>query len=285
MFKKLLVGVLALTVLAAAVASIVQFNQQSSALAAQPAGLTAALTDQSGRGYGGGQPAAPAAPAGTAGGGNAAQTFGNDPTHALLPAASELTQAEADSLLFMIEEEKMAHDVYVTLYAQWGLPVFQTISQSEAQHVSSIQTLLDRYGLTSPVSAEVGVFTNPELQALYSQLIAQGSQSLADALKVGAAIEEIDILDLQERLAATDNADIQQVYASLMSGSGSHLNAFVTNLFSQTGETYQPQYMTVEAYQASLAAAGGNRYGSGNSGAGASTGGRGRHGQGGAAQP
>ena len=47
-----------------------------------------------------------------------------------------------------------------------------------------------------------GVFVNTELQALYTQLVAQGRLSELDAVKVGAAIEEIDILDLQERLAS-----------------------------------------------------------------------------------
>jgi len=45
----------------------------------------------------------------------------------------------------------------------------------------------------------LGEFTDADLQALYDQLIRQGNESAADALKVGLAIEEIDILDLQER--------------------------------------------------------------------------------------
>ena len=84
----------------------------------------------------------------------------------------------------------------------------------------------------------------------YNQLIARGSQSLAEAIQVGAAIEEIDILDLQERLAQTDNTDIQQVFTNLLNGSYNHLRAFVSNLKTQTGETYQPQYLSAEAYQA-----------------------------------
>ena len=178
----------------------------------------------------------------------------------LPPASGELSADEAAALLYLREEEKLAHDVYVTLYAEWGLPVFQNISRSEQTHTDAIKALLDRYGLADPASASVGVFTNPSLQALYDALVAQGSKSVADALKVGAAIEEIDILDLQERLAQTDNADIQQVYNSLMSGSYNHLRAFASNLQSQTGETYQPQHLSAEAYQAIVSGA----LGSGN---------------------
>jgi hypothetical protein len=44
---------------------------------------------------------------------------------------------EAASLQFMREEEKLAHDVYVTLYEQWGLRVFNNISRSEQQHTEA----------------------------------------------------------------------------------------------------------------------------------------------------
>ena len=94
------------------------------------------------------------------------------------------------------------------------------------------------------------MFTNRGLQALYNELITHGSQSLAEAIQVGGAIEEIDILDLQERLAQIDNTDIQQVFTNLLNGSYNHLRAFVSNLKIQTGETYQPQYLSAEAYQA-----------------------------------
>jgi rubrerythrin len=171
----------------------------------------------------------------------------------------------------MREEEKLAHDMYVTLYAQWGLATFQNISQSEQIHTEAAKALLDRYGLTDLASSEVGVFTNPDLQALYNDLVARGGQSLAEALKVGAAIEEIDILDLEERLAQTDNADIQQVFNNLLKGSRNHLRAFVSTLSTQTGETYQPQYLSAEAYQAFVSVGtktGGNGKGRGQGGGG-----------------
>ena len=59
-----------------------------------------------------------------------------------------------------------------------------------------------------------------------------------------------DILDLQESLTQTDNADIQHVLTNLLKGSSNHLKAFTSTLFNQTGETYQPQFMSMENYQA-----------------------------------
>jgi len=155
----------------------------------------------------------------------------------------------------------------VTLYETWELATFQNIANSEQAHTESVKALLDRYGLQDPASSQVGVFTNPDLQALYNTLVARGSQSLAEALKVGAAIEEIDILDLEERLAQTDNADIQQVFNNLLRGSRNHLRAFTSALQSQTGEVYQPQYLNLEAYQA-IVGAGTETGGKGNGGGG-----------------
>lgn len=153
-----------------------------------------------------------------------------------------LSAEEEAGLIFMREEEKLAHDVYVTLYAAWGLPLFQNIANSEATHTAAIETLLDRYGIADPSDGKgVGEFTDPGLQKLYDRLVEQGSQSLTEALKVGIAIEETDIQDLQTRLAQTSSADIQRVYGSLIKGSQNHLRAFTSTLQRQADGTYQVQ--------------------------------------------
>jgi hypothetical protein len=183
--------------------------------------------------------------------------------------ASDLISEEAAALIFMREEEKLARDVYTALYGIWGQPTFTNIAASEQAHMDEVKLLLDRYNLADP-ALEPGSFTDPNLQALYDQLLAQGSISLAEALKVGAAIEEIDILDLQERLAQTDNADIQQVFNNLMMGSENHLRSFTSVLETQTGEAYAPQYMNLEVYQAILSGQSGNGYSNGGQAAGQS---------------
>lgn len=190
------------------------------------------------------------------------------PTAAATAAVvSPLSPAEAASLSFMREEEKLAHDVYVTLYNQWGVQVFTNIAASEQTHTDAIATLLARYGLSDPtVGNALGEFTDPALQALYDQLVAQGSLSLADALKVGAAIEEIDILDLEERIAETTHADIKLAYSNLMAGSENHLRAFVSTLERQTGESYTPQYMDQADYDAIIAVGGNGQQGRGRGG-------------------
>ena len=171
-----------------------------------------------------------------------------------IPAAPQTdapTAIETEGILFMREEEKLARDVYLTLYDQWDILIFQNIAGSEQSHMDAVLSLLERYGVEDPAAGkEIGEFTNPDLQALYDQLVAQGEQSLSDALKVGAAIEEIDILDLEEYVAQTDKDDIRIVYDSLAKGSRNHLRAFTKTLLQQTGEVYAPQYLSQDAYDA-----------------------------------
>jgi hypothetical protein len=265
--KTILAGILAAVIVIAIGASVY------TAFAAPGANIfsTQSQTASNGNGNGGNG-------GGNGNGGNGSGT--GTGTSVLDIPASDLNEEEAASLLFMREEEKLARDVYNAFYTTWGQQTFSNIASSEQKHMDEIKVLLDRYGLTDPALG-AGQFTNPELQALYTQLVAQGNLSLADALKVGAAIEEIDIRDLQTQMSQTDNADIQQAYTNLMNGSYSHLKAFTGTLLNQTGETYAPQYLTAEQYQTIISSAGngqGEGQGQGNGGQG--QGGQGQGGQG-----
>ena len=161
----------------------------------------------------------------------------------------EPSEEEIADLLFMREEEKLAHDVYTVMYGLYDLEIFTKIAASELKHTDAIKMLLDRYGLEDPVGDNgPGEFTNEDLQTLYNELIESGSQSQTEALLAGLAIEEIDILDLEEAIAETELPAILMVYGNLLKGSSNHLRAFVRVYESQTGETYEPRWLSQEAY-------------------------------------
>ncbi len=145
-------------------------------------------------------------------------------------SAATLTDADAASLKFMREEEKLARDVYSALYEKWKLPLFSNIAKSEQTHMNAIKTLLDRYNIPDSASSEAGKFNDPSLAALYTDLIEKGNLSLINALEVGETIEEADIDDLVNEINSTGLRDIKRVYSNLMQGSLSHLKAFVSNL-------------------------------------------------------
>ena len=158
-----------------------------------------------------------------------------------------LTPEEEEGLLYMREEEKLAHDVYVNMYELWDLKVFHFISKAETVHSNSVLRLINLYGLEDPALPGIGEFSNEELQTLYNDLMEQGSDSLVAGLLVGATIEEVDILDLFERMEQTENTRILMVYSHLEKGSEAHLRAFVKQLEFR-GIIYEPQYLTQEQY-------------------------------------
>lgn len=160
----------------------------------------------------------------------------------------ELNKEVADGIVFMIEEEKLAHDVYTFLYKKWDTQIFNNIANAETTHMNAVKSLADSYGLDSDLySTEFGVFSNNKLQGLYNDLTAQGSGSLLEALKVGALIEEIDIIDLEEYVSNTNNEDVILVYDNLTKGSRNHLRSFVRNISNQ-GVDYVPVYMDKDQF-------------------------------------
>jgi len=163
--------------------------------------------------------------------------------------SNNLSDEEIVGILFMREEEKLARDVYLAfaeLYPAYS--IFNNIASSEQRHMDSMERLIDRYDLDDPVAEnDIGEFTDQSLQDLYNTLVIQGSQSLINALQVGAAIEEIDILDIKEYLETSNEWMINRIYDNLLDGSENHLRAFVNEL-SMQGYTYQPQYLDEETF-------------------------------------
>ena len=165
-----------------------------------------------------------------------------------------LSVAEAQSLAFMREEEQLAHDVYVYSARLWpAQPIFANIADSEATHTAAVKSLLDRYLQPDPLTGlPSGSFSTAESQALYDELVALGSRSLVDALKVGLQIEELDIRDIEVQKLSIDNADILLVYDRLLRGSRNHLRAYMRALLQQGGN-YMPQYISQAQFDAILA--------------------------------
>lgn len=165
-------------------------------------------------------------------------------------ATSTLSQQEQDGLLRMREEEKLAHDVYLSLGEKYPLRIFSNIAASESTHTAAVAALIARYGLVDPVHDNaVGAFTSPVFKELYTSMVRDGVVSDFAALRVGALIEELDIADLKERIAQTQNRDIIAVYENLMRGSRNHLRSFTAQL-SARNVSYDPMYLSADEYAA-----------------------------------
>jgi len=159
-----------------------------------------------------------------------------------------LSEKEVKWLIKMREEEKLARDVYLSIFKKYHFRAFRNIAKSERYHMRLIGVLLRKYDLEDPIKGivnEVGEFKSPEFKKLYDSLLKRADLSLIDALKVGAEIEELDIKDLKAALKDTDNRDVRIVYENLMKASRNHLRAFV-RILKRYGVKYEPKYLSQE---------------------------------------
>ena len=141
-----------------------------------------------------------------------------------------LTNEQKDMLFFIYQEEKVARDVYITLGNMYtNENTFASIQKSEQRHIDSARGLCEKYSvdITGVDEGSVGDFELQPLQELYDSCVAQGSNSLLEALKVGVFIEITDIDDLERAVVGMPN-DVVNVFENLKEGSLNHLDAFET---------------------------------------------------------
>jgi hypothetical protein len=138
------------------------------------------------------------------------------PAQAATPTISANTKAQ---LLYLIEEEKLAHDVYTALDAVSISPKFKNISDAEQTHMDAVALLLKTYGIKNPtIGKALGEFTDKSLTALYKTLVAKGKLSELDAISVGILIEKKDLADLATLAKTVKKADIKFTIANLKKG-------------------------------------------------------------------
>jgi len=158
----------------------------------------------------------------------------------------KLSDSDREALLFMLEEEKLARDTYEFLDSEWGLIQFANIKISEQSHMDAIITLLER-SKTPFTILPYGEFEDDHLQDYYNQFVENGQLSQANALQIGATIEDLDIVDLQEFIDHVDSPSVIEVFESLKCGSGNHLRSFVSSI-ELLGDTYTTQFLTEDEY-------------------------------------
>ena len=191
--------------------------------------------------------------------------------------SADLDYNEKIHLMFMREEEKLARDVYQTLGTMYpDSKIFGRIDDSEQQHTMAVKAMIESYGYEDPnTNDNVGSFTGEDygwyFTENYNKLVERASISELEALYVGAFIEELDMMDINQCPQVivetgngindvsecgkiyTDNADVQRLYSNLLHGSDSHLEGYVQNIEKHIGEgNYQAQVLSQEMVDAIL---------------------------------
>ncbi|MFC3878866.1 DUF2202 domain-containing protein [Algoriphagus namhaensis] len=161
-----------------------------------------------------------------------------------------LTESEVQTLLFMREEEKLAHDVYAYSFEKYDVPIFQNIANSESKHVLSVLKVMESFQLADPLNGSTiqGEFTNLTLSNLYSELISRVDASLNESILVGLLIEDLDINDLEIAISETDQQNIASMYENLKCGSMNHLRSFHEQAIA-AGITYAPEFISDSEFE------------------------------------
>jgi hypothetical protein len=160
-------------------------------------------------------------------------------------------QTLMNTLAYMGNEERLAYDVYNNLFDVWGTKQFTNIANnSEIKHIQAVQQLVQTYKVddmnftnidmpplgykdTAVTDMEAGVYDIAKIQKLYDDLVAAGSVSEEEALKVGCTVEVVDVTDLDAYILLAQEAnasDIVETFTSLRSGSYTHYWSFDNGL-------------------------------------------------------
>lgn len=170
---------------------------------------------------------------------------------------TELSAEEAEGIRFLREGVKLSRDLYVVFAEQWRTNIFADIAASEQLHFDAAALLLERYGIRDGAQSNpVGVFENPQLQALYDDFRTQGEGAFFVALTTAAALEELDILDRETLLTSTDNEDALLVYRTLLQATAKHLYDLARAFERFSGEPYAPRYLDLFVFDELMAAQG-----------------------------
>ena len=174
--------------------------------------------------------------------------LGVDFLHGQQPAT--LTKQQEADIQYLMEEEKMARDVYRVFAGLYGRPSFMHIKESEQIHLELMQELARESGVPIPSTVEMdeeGLFKERGLRKIYDRSVKDGSRSLEAALRASAGIEETDIRDLRVAYENAGDERARDLYQRLERASYNHLRAFTRNL-KAIGVTYSPVLLGQEDF-------------------------------------
>ena len=160
--------------------------------------------------------------------------------------AQKLNQEEIADLQNVREEQKMTFDLYQEFFTLYDHYIFDLIAASEAQQMQQVKNIMGVYRISDPIAETEmlrGNYSNSSVQQHYDHFYAMGIQSLNDALKASAQLEEQDINTTRKYLRRTDNPLIRRTYEHLIRASEKNLQSFVRNL-EMAGQDYHATVLT-----------------------------------------
>lgn len=155
----------------------------------------------------------------------AARNGDSRPCSALPSGAVTLSADEVKALVFQVEEERMARELYAAFGARWDLAPIRQIPRAEQRHEQTLRALAAQAAVALPPT-QPGRFSDPLLQERYDTLLARGLVSSNEALSAGAAVERQDLADLEVLSKSAQHEALKNMVTHLTRASQRHLAAF-----------------------------------------------------------
>jgi hypothetical protein len=169
----------------------------------------------------------------------------------------DLSPEEAAGVLYIRESAKASRDLNSNFATLWQSTVFEEALEADQVNMDAADLLLARYNLPLPGSASTpGAYEQEPLLDLYGSLTVEGGESMLAALKASATMQELNILDLQTQMAATDKPAMLAVYGHLVEASARQLWSFARAIERFGGSPYEPSYLTALGFEEVLDSAG-----------------------------
>lgn len=168
-------------------------------------------------------------------------------TTVLCIQSSDVIKTWEDQLFFQLEVEKVGRDYYSTMYEKWDLLAFRNLSKSEERHMECIQLLLKEYNLDLASLDKKSEFTHEELGSLYADLLNSGNESVNQAIKAGAYLEERNIQNLKLLIKSSEDEETTDALNNLYENSKCHLGLMVC-LLKHRNVDYRPVILTVNEF-------------------------------------
>jgi hypothetical protein len=164
----------------------------------------------------------------------------------------DISVIEETGLLKAWQDQKLSRDLYQSFNEAWSSPIYANMLNDAQHHMDFVHILLGKFGIPVPQDF-AGIFPDQETQNLFDLMLNAENGSAVEALRMGAATEDMIIDELQTLLPQTDNFEIQIIYQNLLKSARNHLRLFVNEL-SQAGINYDPQYISGDDFIAIIAA-------------------------------
>lgn len=155
-------------------------------------------------------------------------------------------------VLYLIEQEKLAHDLYSVLDTIWVTEIFNRLSGDERNHMEKLNAVAVDFMMVVPNHFNEylpGQYINENLRHLYHDLLLDANLSLEDAYRTCANLEERKILDLRAALKQPNFELETLTYKALLIGAEDNFKLFLRALLEMNAG-YQPIHFSNSEFEA-----------------------------------